>query len=123
MRLLFRDPVLRQQVNDGFRLDLEFAGQFVDSDLVYVCHYFPKNLPLDFLDSSCPDWSPGSAISPVSVAASACSPASSSCAASDGVASAFSADSVLSGEVPASSAISSVFSTASVAALSVPPLS
>src|SRR5579885_2925445 len=46
MRLLFRDPVLRQEVNDRLRLDLEFAGQFVDSDLVYVCHYFPKNLPL-----------------------------------------------------------------------------
>ena len=46
MCFLFRDPVLRQQVNDGFRLDLEFASEFVDSDLVYVCHYFLTNWPL-----------------------------------------------------------------------------
>jgi len=38
MRLLFRDAIPRQQVNNGFGLDLEFAGQFVDSDLVYVGH-------------------------------------------------------------------------------------
>jgi len=38
MRLLFRYAVPRQQVNDGFGLDLEFAGQFVDSDLIYVGH-------------------------------------------------------------------------------------
>jgi len=38
VRLLFRDAVPRQQVNDGFRLDLKFAGQLVNSDLIYVGH-------------------------------------------------------------------------------------
>ena len=38
MRLLFRDAIPGQQVNDGFGLDLEFARQFVDSDLIYVGH-------------------------------------------------------------------------------------
>jgi len=38
VRLLFRDAVARQQVNDGLRLDFQFAGQFVDSDLIYVGH-------------------------------------------------------------------------------------
>jgi len=38
MRLLFRDAVSRQQINNGFGLDLEFAGQLVDSDLVCVSH-------------------------------------------------------------------------------------
>ena len=38
MRLLFRDAVLRQQVNNGFGLDLELPGQFVDSDLIRVAH-------------------------------------------------------------------------------------
>jgi hypothetical protein len=36
VRLLLFDPEARQQVNDGFRFDLEFAGQLVDSDLVSV---------------------------------------------------------------------------------------
>jgi hypothetical protein len=38
VRLLFRDAIPRQQVNDGFGLDLEFTGQLVDSDLVCVSH-------------------------------------------------------------------------------------
>jgi hypothetical protein len=38
VRFLLRDAVPRQQVNDGFRLDLQFAGQFVNSDLIYVGH-------------------------------------------------------------------------------------
>jgi len=38
VRLFFRYAIPRQQVNDGFRLDLQFAGQFVDSDLIYVGH-------------------------------------------------------------------------------------
>jgi hypothetical protein len=38
MRLLFGDAVPRQKVNNRFGLDLEFAGQLVDSDLVCVCH-------------------------------------------------------------------------------------
>jgi len=38
VRLLFRYAVSRQQVNDGLGLNLEFAGQFVDSDLIYVGH-------------------------------------------------------------------------------------
>lgn len=31
--LLFGNAKTRQKVNDGFRLDLQFAGQFVNSDL------------------------------------------------------------------------------------------
>jgi hypothetical protein len=38
VRLLFRDAIAGQQVNNGFGLDLEFSGQFVDSDLIYVGH-------------------------------------------------------------------------------------
>jgi hypothetical protein len=38
VRLLFRDAIPRQQVNNGFGLDLEFAGQLVDSYLVCVSH-------------------------------------------------------------------------------------
>ena len=38
VRLLFRHAIAGQQVNDGFGLDLEFAGQFVNSDLIYVGH-------------------------------------------------------------------------------------
>jgi len=38
VRLLFRDAVARQQVNDGFSLDLQFAGQLVNSDLICVGH-------------------------------------------------------------------------------------
>ncbi len=38
VRFLFRDPIPDQQVNNGFGLDLEFAGQFIDSDLIYVGH-------------------------------------------------------------------------------------
>jgi hypothetical protein len=38
VRLLFRHSVPGQQVNDGFGLDLEFAGQLVNSDLIYVGH-------------------------------------------------------------------------------------
>jgi hypothetical protein len=38
VRLLFRDAVPRQQVNDGFGLHFEFAGQLVDSDLICVGH-------------------------------------------------------------------------------------
>lgn len=36
MRLLFGDAVARQKVDDCFGLDLEFAGQFVNSYLVWV---------------------------------------------------------------------------------------
>jgi hypothetical protein len=38
VRLLLRDAIPRQKVNDSFGLDLEFAGQLVDSDLVCVSH-------------------------------------------------------------------------------------
>jgi hypothetical protein len=38
VRLLLRDAIPGQQVNDGFGLDFEFAGQFVNSDLIYVGH-------------------------------------------------------------------------------------
>jgi len=46
VRLLFRDAIPRQQVNDGFRLDLEFAGQLVYSDLIYVGHALRSELRL-----------------------------------------------------------------------------
>jgi len=35
VRLLFRDAVTGQQVNDSFSLDLEFAGQLVNSNLIW----------------------------------------------------------------------------------------
>jgi hypothetical protein len=38
VRLLLRDAIPWQEVDDGFGLDLEFAGQLVDSDLVCVSH-------------------------------------------------------------------------------------
>ncbi len=38
MRLFFRDAVPRQEVNNGLGLDLEFAGQLVNSDLICVVH-------------------------------------------------------------------------------------
>jgi len=38
MRFLFRYAVTRQKVNDSFRLNLEFTGQFVDADLRCVAH-------------------------------------------------------------------------------------
>jgi hypothetical protein len=36
MRLLFRDAVPGQQVNNSFGLDLQLARQLINSDLVYV---------------------------------------------------------------------------------------
>jgi hypothetical protein len=44
VRLLFRDAVTGQQVNDGFGLNLEFAGQLVNSDLIYVGHALRSRL-------------------------------------------------------------------------------
>jgi len=38
VRLFFRDTESGQKVNDGFGLDLQFAGQFVDPDLIRVAH-------------------------------------------------------------------------------------
>jgi hypothetical protein len=38
VRFLFRYAGLRQIVDDCFCLDLQLAGQFVDSDLIRVCH-------------------------------------------------------------------------------------
>jgi len=40
MRLLFRYAETGQKVNDCFRLDLEFAGQLVNSDLIDISHAF-----------------------------------------------------------------------------------
>ncbi|HLZ92279.1 MAG TPA: hypothetical protein VKQ28_11225 [Candidatus Acidoferrum sp.] len=40
MRLLFRYAIAGQQVDDGFRLDLQLARQLVNSDLVYVGHAY-----------------------------------------------------------------------------------
>ena len=36
VRLLFRDADLRQVVDQDFRLDLEFPGQLIDSNLIRV---------------------------------------------------------------------------------------
>jgi len=38
VRLLFRYAVPGQQIDNGLGLDLEFAGQLVNSDLIYVGH-------------------------------------------------------------------------------------
>ncbi len=38
MRLFLRDAVPGQKVNNRLGLDLEFAGQFVDADLVCFAH-------------------------------------------------------------------------------------
>jgi hypothetical protein len=38
MRFLFRDAESGQEINNRFRLDLQFAGQLVDSDLIRVAH-------------------------------------------------------------------------------------
>jgi hypothetical protein len=36
--LFLGDTVLRQQVNNGFRLDLQLASQLINSDLIDVSH-------------------------------------------------------------------------------------
>jgi len=38
VRLLLCDAETRQKVNDRFGLDLQFTGQFVDSNLIHVAH-------------------------------------------------------------------------------------
>jgi hypothetical protein len=38
VRFLFRNAKTGQKVNDGFRLDLEFARELIDADLIYVAH-------------------------------------------------------------------------------------
>ncbi len=38
VRLLFRDAIARQKINDRLGFDLEFAGQFVDAYLVCFAH-------------------------------------------------------------------------------------
>ena len=38
MRFLLGDAEAGQEIDDGFGLDLEFAGQFVNPDLVYISH-------------------------------------------------------------------------------------
>jgi len=40
VRLLFGDAVTGEQVNNGFGLDLQLAGQLVDSDLIDVGHAY-----------------------------------------------------------------------------------
>src|SRR5207253_3385924 len=48
VRLLLRDAIPGQQVNNGFGFDLEFAGQLVDSDLICVGHALRSRLRLRF---------------------------------------------------------------------------
>jgi hypothetical protein len=38
VRFLFGNAKTRQKVNDGFRLDLEFARELIDADLICVAH-------------------------------------------------------------------------------------
>lgn len=38
VRFLFGNAETCQKVNDGFRLDLEFAGELIDADLICVAH-------------------------------------------------------------------------------------
>ena len=38
MRLFLRNAETGQKVNNGFRFDLQLAGQFVNSDLIDICH-------------------------------------------------------------------------------------
>jgi hypothetical protein len=40
VRFLFGDAVPGQQVNNGFRLDLQFASQLINPDLVDVGHAY-----------------------------------------------------------------------------------
>jgi hypothetical protein len=43
VRLLFRDAVAGQKVNDRFGLNLELAGQLINSDLVGVAQDFASS--------------------------------------------------------------------------------
>jgi hypothetical protein len=38
VRLLLGYSKTRQKINNGFRLDLEFAREFIDADLICVAH-------------------------------------------------------------------------------------
>lgn len=38
VRLLFRDADFRQEIDQDFRFDLEFARQLVNSNLIGICH-------------------------------------------------------------------------------------
>jgi hypothetical protein len=49
MRLLLGNSGFRQIVDDGFCLDLEFASQFVDSDLIRIGHCPPGRLLVSVL--------------------------------------------------------------------------
>jgi hypothetical protein len=45
VRLFFRDADLRQELDQDLGLDLQFARQFIDTDLIGICHS-----PLSSLD-------------------------------------------------------------------------
>ena len=38
VRLLFRDADFRQEIDQDFRFNLEFARQLVNSNLIGICH-------------------------------------------------------------------------------------
>jgi hypothetical protein len=38
VRLFFRDANFRQELDQDFRLDLEFARQLINSNLIGICH-------------------------------------------------------------------------------------
>jgi hypothetical protein len=60
VRLLFRDSVARQKIDDGFGLHFQFAGQFVNTDLICFAQ--------DFASSGCSE--SGSAVSDATSVAS-----------------------------------------------------
>jgi hypothetical protein len=49
MRFFLGNAGFRQIVDDGFCLDLELASQFVNSDLIRICHCPPGRLLLSVL--------------------------------------------------------------------------
>jgi len=49
VRLFFRDAGVGQKVDDRFCLDLEFARELVDSDLIRICHCPPGKLLVPYL--------------------------------------------------------------------------
>jgi hypothetical protein len=38
VRLFFRDADFRQELDQNLRLDLQFACQLIDPDLIRICH-------------------------------------------------------------------------------------
>ncbi len=54
MRLLFRDADFRQELDQNLSLDLQFPCQFIDADLIGICHSPLSSL--DLLDTPYDDY-------------------------------------------------------------------